>query len=151
MADLSGLVLTVLGVSFDLASTLYSYAKDVREAKNAIQQLSNELYALIGVLEHLNRQQEQLTLSESNLDEPEALMQPYDENTLTSILSECLDFLHGLQKSLEIPAGRLRSSLHKLKWPLKDSDMKEHLQRLERVKTYFILALVTDDLSEHFP
>ncbi|MCJ1383613.1 hypothetical protein MMC17_006727 [Xylographa soralifera] len=147
MADLSGLVLTVLGVSFDLASTLYSYAKDVKEAKNAIQQLSNELYALIGVLEHLKRQQEQPSLSESKLDQSEALIQSYDESTLTSILSECLDFLHGLQKSLKIPTGRLRSALHKLKWPLKDSDMKGHLRRLERVKTYFILALVTDDFG----
>ena len=148
MADVSGLVLTVLGVSFELASTLYSYAKDVKEAKNAIQQLSNELYALIGVLEHLKRQQEQIFESESKSDRPESVRQSYDESSLTSILNECLDFLHDLQESLKIPKGTLRSALHKLKWPLKDSDMKAHLQRLERVKTYFILALVTDDLLE---
>ncbi|MCJ1286866.1 hypothetical protein MMC26_006212 [Xylographa opegraphella] len=147
MADISGLVLTVLGVSFELASTLYSYAREVKEAKNAIQQLSNELYALIGVLEHLKRQQEQLSLSGSKSEAREALMQSYDESTLSSILIECLDFLHELQKSLKMPTGRLRSTLHKLKWPLKDADTKEHLQRLERVKTYFILALVADDLS----
>ncbi|MCJ1405083.1 hypothetical protein MMC11_008309 [Xylographa trunciseda] len=147
MADLSGLVLTVLGVSFDLASTLYSYAKDVKEAKNAIQQLSNELYALIGVLEHLKRQQEQLSLSENESDRPEALVHSSNEATLTTILSECLDFLYQLQKSLKIPTGRLQSAFHKLKWPLKDSETKGHLQRLERVKTYFVLALVTDDLG----
>ncbi|MCJ1393371.1 hypothetical protein MMC18_006244 [Xylographa bjoerkii] len=146
MADLSGLILTVLGVSFDLASTLYSYAKDVKEAKSAIQQLSNELYALIGILEHLKRQQEQLSLSETESDQPEVLVQSSNENTITAILSQSLDFLHGLQKCLKIPAGRLRSALHKLKWPLKDSETKAHLQRLERIKTYFILALVTDDL-----
>ncbi|MCJ1437034.1 hypothetical protein MMC27_006419 [Xylographa pallens] len=147
MADFSGLILTVLGVSFDLASTLYSYAKDVKGAKNAIQQLSNELYALIGVLEHLKRQQEQISQSENKPDRPKALVRPSDEGNLTAILSECLDFLNELQENLKIPASRLQSTLHKLKWPLKDSEMKGHLRRLERAKTYFILALVTDDVG----
>lgn len=41
MADVSSLILTVLGLSFNLASIFFSYAKDVR---------SDGLYALIGVL-----------------------------------------------------------------------------------------------------
>ena len=148
MADLSGLILTVLGVSFDLASTIYSYTKDVKGAKNAIHQLSNELYALIGVLEHLKRKQEQLFLSETGANRPGPFVPSSSEINLTGILHESLDFLHGLQKSLIIPAGRVKGALHKLMWPLKDSETKGHLQRLERIKTYFVLTVVTDDLLE---
>lgn len=50
MADLSGIILTVLGVSFEVTSTIYTYAKDVKNASKDIQQLSNEIFALIGVL-----------------------------------------------------------------------------------------------------
>ena len=53
MADLSGLIFTVLGVSFEITSIMYSYAKDVKHASKDMQQLANEIFALIGVLREL--------------------------------------------------------------------------------------------------
>lgn len=39
MADVSGLILTVLGLSFNLASIFFSYAKDVRSARGMFSKL----------------------------------------------------------------------------------------------------------------
>ena len=53
MADLSSLIFTVLGVSFEVTSIIYTYAKDVKRASKDMQQLSNEIFALVGVLGEL--------------------------------------------------------------------------------------------------
>lgn len=42
MAEVSGLVLTVLSLPFNLASTLYSYARDFKGVRGYIQQLTIE-------------------------------------------------------------------------------------------------------------
>jgi len=64
--DFSGLVLTALSLSFTLASKLYSYGQNVKGARRDIQTLSNELFGLIGVLEHLKLLQEQSHADEAD-------------------------------------------------------------------------------------
>lgn len=158
--DLSGLVLTALAVSFELASELYSYGKHVKGARRDIQSLSNELFGLVGVLEHLKLQQDQGHLDDLESTGPpeySEVQEGWDTNQLKddvsaqdaqntnvrSILRQTLEFLEELQKALIEPKGRFQSAVHLLKWPLKEGEMKKHLKRLERVKTYFVLSLVT--------
>ena len=141
MADLSGLILTVLGLSFDIASTLYSYSKDVKGASKEIQQLSNELFALIGVIEHVKRQRER-----SLPDQPAKQLMADDNGSLSRVLNETVDFLHELQDSLATPKSRFQAMAQKLKWPLQEKDTKNHLLRLERVKSYFVLSQVTEEM-----
>ncbi len=141
MADVSGLILTVIGVSFTVASTIYSFAQDVKAASDNIRGLSSELYALIGVLEHMKMQRQQAAPSE-----PEASPESYGSSSVKHVLEETLVFLQELKRSLDLPQGRLKIAVHKVKWPLKDSDTRSHLQRLERVKTYFILSQVTEEM-----
>ena len=141
MADVSGLILTILGLSYQLASTIYSYSQDVKAASNNIQRLSNELFALIGVLEHVKLQRQQ-TIPAS----PTSKGEYNNSESLKRVLEETLEFLQELQASLEPRQGRLKVTLQRLGWPLKEKDTDSHLQRLERVKTYFILSQVTEEM-----
>ena len=140
MADLSGLILTVLGLSFDIASTLYSYSKDVKGASKEIQQLSNELFALIGVIEHVKMQRER------SPDEQAKQLMARDTESISRVLNETIEFLQQLQDSLATPKSRFQAMAQKLKWPLQEKDTKSHLLRLERVKSYFVLSQVTEEM-----
>jgi len=55
--DLSSLVVSALSISLKLTSELYTHFKNVKGARRDIQSLSNELFGLLGVLEHLRLQQ----------------------------------------------------------------------------------------------
>jgi len=141
MADVSGLILTVIGLSFTVASTIYGFAQDVKAASDSIRGLSSELYALIGVLEHVRLQRQQAAPAE-----PRASPESQGPSSVKQVLEETLVFLQELKRSLDLPQGRLKVAVHKVKWPLKDNETKSHLQRLERVKTYFILSQVTEEM-----
>ena len=144
MADVSGLILTVLGLSFNVASMLYTYAKDVRDARGDIQRLSNELFALTGVLQHMKIQQERAP----GLDVVDlSLIEESNGSIVREVLQECIEFLQDIHQKLAIPKNRLQAKIQKMRWPFQDNEMRQHLARLERVKTYFMLALMSDDLS----
>lgn len=145
MADVSGLVLTVLGVSFQVASAIYSYSSDVKDAKGDIQQLSNEIFALIGVLERLKVNQDQISTGKST-DHSKAFSQESNQDSLRHVLQQSLEFLQDLHKRLESPKTRFQAKIQKLRWPFEQKETARHLQRLERVKTYLILSLMTDEM-----
>lgn len=147
MADVSGLALTVLGIAFEVASTIYNYAKAVHGARHEIQQLSNELFALIGVLERMKRQQDEISSGKLDLH-PKAFAQEDNQAGLRTVMQESLEFLQDLKDSLATPKSRFHARLQKLEWPLKESEVKQHVQRLERVKTYMILSLMTDEVLD---
>lgn len=142
MADISGLISTVIGLSFNVASTIYNFAQGVKAASDSVRGLSSELFALIGVLEHMRLQRQQATPSE-----PEASPESHGPSSAKQVLEETLVFLQELKKSLDPPQGRVKAAVQKLKWPLKETETKSHLERLERVKTYFILSQVTEEMS----
>jgi hypothetical protein len=164
--DVSGLVFTGLGICFEIASTLYSYGIQVKGARRDIQNLSNELFGLIGALEHLKTQQEDQVNYEANPlrpppyseigegdqksddnDQQCSVKKSHQANTAL-VLKQTVEFLQELQESLKRPKTRLGAVVQRLKWPLRESEVQDHLNRLERVKTYFVLSLVTDDLEE---
>ncbi|KAL8830489.1 MAG: hypothetical protein Q9191_001393 [Dirinaria sp. TL-2023a] len=115
MADLSGIILTVLGVSFEATSTIYTYAKDAKHASKDIQQLSNEIFALIGE-QTLSRDTD--ALSEQVLDERHL-----------KVLKETLDSLNELLSRLTEPKSKLQKHIQRLKWPLKDTETAKYLQK----------------------
>lgn len=145
MADVSGLVLTVLGVSFQVASAIYSYSSDVKDAKGDIQQLSNEIFALIGVLERLKVNQDHISTGKST-DHSKAFSQESNQDSIRHVLQQSLEFLQDLHKRLESPKTQFKAKIQKLKWPFEQKETARHLQRLERVKTYLILSLMTDEM-----
>lgn len=148
MTDISGLILTCLGLTFEVASTIYNYAKDVRDAKNEIQQFSNELFALIGVLERMKtqqEQQEQLSLG-TPADKSKAFARKENMPILQQVLQQSIEFLQELHNHLAAPKTHFQVRIQRLKWPFKEGETKRHLDRLERVKSYLILSLMTDEM-----
>lgn len=164
--DASGLVLTSLGHCFKATSTLYSCGKQVKGARHAIRDLSNEVFGLIGALQHLRIQLESRSklqadplqpppYSQAEADDQEA--SDYQQHGSTkdsyqmidaSVLSQTVEFLQELQKSLEVPKGRWGATAQLLKWPLRESEVQKHLNRLGRVKTYFVLSLNTGEVGQ---
>lgn len=142
MADLSGLILTALGLSYELTSSLYTYARNVKSAKDDIHKLSTELFALIGALEHINRQNKQ----SSSSDHSNEVVQLPHRKMFQNVLDDCIGFLKELHNALIIPKGQLQARRYKMLWPFKESQTRQHLERLERVKTYMVLSLVTDEM-----
>ena len=148
MADISGLILTCLGLSFEVASTIYNYAKDVHNAKQEIQQFSNELFALIGVLERIKvqqEQQEQICFGRP-ADSSKAFAREENQPIFRQVLQQSIEFLQELHERLVAPKSRLQVRVQKLKWPFKEGETKRHLERLERVKSYLVLSLMTDEM-----
>ena len=141
MADLSGLILTVLGLSFNVASTLYTYSQNVKAASDGIPRLSTELFALIGILEHVKLQRQRAVPASSAQS-----LGVGSTESLRKVLEDTLGFLPKLKAALDPPQGRFKSAVQKLKWPLKEKETSSYLQQLERVKTYLILSQVTDDM-----
>lgn len=151
MADISGLILTCLGLSFEVASAIYNYARDVKDAKQDIQNFSNELFALIGVLERMKMQQErQEQPSFGRLEySSKAFARKENQPIFRQVLQQSIEFLQELHKILVAPKSRFQSRVQKLKWPFKEGETKRHLKRLERVKSYLILSLMTDEMFAH--
>ncbi|KAI5777727.1 hypothetical protein EDC01DRAFT_385661 [Geopyxis carbonaria] len=63
------------------------------------------------------------------------------------VLSETVDFLQDLERQLEPPRSRGQRVRQMLKWPFKEAETQKHLQRLERVKSFFVLSVMTNDAN----
>ncbi|GAD91601.1 hypothetical protein PVAR5_0174 [Paecilomyces variotii No. 5] len=126
-----------------LISNIISYAKAVRDARSDTQRLIEELFAVKGILEHLSAQVEPQDLRASPLNpEPLALFNP---ELLESTLSTTHEFIQSLLSDLEEPVSRLKRLKAKLEWPLTKERVNTHLVRLERVKSWLILVLTSDN------
>jgi hypothetical protein len=60
-------------------------------------------------------------------------------------LEDTIELFKELQEALAKPKGRDKISILFLTWPLIKGEMKKHLIRLERVKSYFMLSLFTEE------
>jgi len=138
--DCATQAITILDFAFRISSQIYTYTKDVKEARRDIDALSNELFALIGVIERLRHSDGH---GDANIN---TLPRLHSQPGFLRVMNETLDFLQNLHATLETPRGRLDKALQKMKWPLKGEETKRHLERLERVKTYFLLSIMTNDL-----
>ena len=164
-----GDVISALDVGYEIAAKLYEYGKQVKGARRDIQALSGELFSLLGILEQVKRQQGQALLGddETLVNETEAIGSPDASSkdftnppadheavvesqrpSTQSVLNQTLGFLRDLLHTLVPKKGRFASKMQLLKWPFKEDDIKNHLNRLERVKTYFLLSLVTDEADQ---
>ena len=128
----------------------FQYGKGVYEAKKEINRLCSELLGLKAALEHiqlnlgLNRsvqlgasEDAQRILSSSNFSTPE----------FHEMLCSTQRILKELLARLDVkPTSRLAASMQKLCWPLVKDDVKVYIDRLERSKSWFILATTSDNV-----
>lgn len=130
----------VVEVSNVLAS-LIQYAKDVKGASSEVRKLSEELFALKGILDHL------ATQTENQNEEKNSETTVFDRDAMSRVLYTTNEFLHTLLAELGTPETKFKHLKRNLKWPFTQKQLNEHLIRLERVKSWLILVLIADQNS----
>lgn len=132
-------------------SQIYSLAKTVKDSKTEIKHLCDELYALKGVLEHVQMQFTAPEESSSSKqlesvalgDVPDVLKSPKFGEMLESTQTFIADLLRGLPETKGI-----KSALKRFAWPWTKDQIKEHIARLERVKSWFMFAMLDDTVGQ---
>lgn len=128
MADPVSVVGLVLEVG-RAAQTVLSYALEAKDASRDINSLLTELLAVKGLLDQLQSDRQQ---KGANFESPE----------FAELLQSGVQVIRNLERDFEPPASKIRGVLRQLKWPLKKEDVRKHIERLERLKTYCLLVLV---------
>jgi hypothetical protein len=139
--------ISIIGMIAEVGSiiqTTITYAKAVRDARSDTQKLSEELFALKGILEHLSVHIEPED-SEKLPSYSEAIA--FDPELLRSTLKTTDEFLKSLLHDLEEPASKFKQLKKKLEWPFTQDQFNAHLTRLERVKSWLILVLTSDSAA----
>ncbi|KAJ5788495.1 hypothetical protein N7457_003485 [Penicillium paradoxum] len=135
--SITGLVIEVSHV----LSSLIRYAKTVQTAKSEVRKLSEELFALKGILEHLAVQ------TDAIFEWEHSETSPFDREVLARVLHTTNEFLQSLLTDLETSETKFKRLKQTLKWPFTQKEANEHLIRLERVKSWLILVLLADHNS----
>lgn len=136
--SISSLVLQVAVV----AGRVYDYGKQIKQAANDIRDLYAELLALKGILEQMEKEnddainagQQEIPRLFSSQPVHEALSKGHN------LLKNLLDDLDGRQVQRSSLLGNLRN----LGWPRTRTQFQEKVQQLERLKSYFILVMMRD-------
>lgn len=129
--------LSLAGVVLQLGSILkelYEYGKRVKGAQSHILSLCSELAALKSILTDLQTQHESGT---PGLREPE----------FSKMLSMATTLLDGLSYRLGPKISVRQRAMQSLKFPLEGDALKETLSRLERIKSWFLLILMSDEYA----
>ena len=127
--------------------TLHDYATLVKEAQNEICHLSKELFALKGVLEYIDSRKQILACTIDAGAKIDKTQNIFSSDEFQGILSSTILHLQHLLTTLQQPKGRLKKAKSKLTWPLRKAEFEEQITNLERVKSWFILTMMTDNLS----
>ncbi|KAJ5374002.1 NACHT nucleoside triphosphatase [Penicillium concentricum] len=135
--SITGLVIEVSHV----LSSLIRYAKSVQSAKSEVRKLTEELFALKGILEHLAAQIDDIPKWQ------ESETSPFDGDVMARVLLTTNEFLQSLLIDLEVSETKFKRLKQALKWPFTQAEVSEHLIRLERVKSWLILVLTADHNS----
>lgn len=129
-----------------LVTAIYQVGQGVREAKREMNQLCSELLALKAALEHV-----QLNLGQQNdtgvgSEDPQSILSSSNLNTpdFKNMLASTNAILQDLLARLQPNSSRFKSSLQRISWVLMKEDIKRDTQRLERSKTWFILATTSE-------
>ena len=133
---------------------VYQFGKGVHEAKKEISQLCSELLGLKAALDHI-----QLNLNlnlnlnynvEQGISE-DARRVLSSSNFLTPEFHEMVMSTEAVLKELLArldvkPTNRFAVSIQRLRWPLVKDDVKVYVDKLERSKSWFILATTSDNV-----
>ena len=131
----------------EIVWTLHDYANLVKEAQDEICRLSKELFALKGVLEYIDSRRQVLASTNGADAGTNNTKDIFSSDEFQGVLSSTILHLQCLLTTLQQPKGRLKRAISKLTWPLTKADFEDHIANLERVKSWFILTMMTDSLS----
>jgi hypothetical protein len=140
MADpvsITGLVIAIGSV----VQALLNYSLAAKEARKDIQSLTVELFALKGILDHIENQRQVETTDSASL-----VPGKFASGEFSQMLRSASEILKSLQDSLKPSQPNSATSIQPLKWPFKKEDVQKHIARLEKVKSWLVLIMTTDNL-----
>lgn len=138
--SITGLIIEVSNV----LSCVINYAKAVQGAKSDMRKLTEELFALKGILEHISTGIGDNTPISEKDSESEQYPGVFDRDVMSRVLFTANEFLQSLLQELEEPATKFKKLKQKLEWPFTQDQVNAHLIRLERVKSWLILVITAD-------
>ena len=149
MADPVSLTVSIVAITQAL-SQIYTLGKAIKDAKADIKALCEELLALKGVLEMIQMQITAARNEDSSLGSdkklsdnlPKAFCSQEFQHVHDTTRTFVNEILRGLSK-----AGKFKSAVQRVTWPFTKGKMKEHIARLERVKSWFMFAMLNDNLG----
>ena len=131
-ASVAGLVSLTLEVS----STVGSYCKAVGDAPRSAQEINQELFLLLSILEQLD----------AFLRDQPAKSTSFDKTSvLATALTSCRDSIDAIFSKLPTPKqnGRLHA-LDKFKWPFGEKEIQKRLEALRRCTATFQFSLTVE-------
>ena len=117
-----------------LMRQLYDYGKSVKGAQKQIIVLCSELAALKSILADLQSQNDSGTISLAQQDHADMLSMAH------ALMSD-------LSKRLRVKSSSFQRALQSLKFPLDEDTRRDALAKLERLKSWFMLALMSEEQS----
>ena len=128
---------------------VYQFGGGIREAKKEINQLCSELFALKAALEHIQLSLDTNRIAQLDItgDAHSLLTSPnLVTSEFTDVLSSTDTILKDLLARLDLKPSRFKWSLQRLTWPIIKDDVKGYIDRLERSKSWLILATTSDNM-----
>ncbi|KAJ7574967.1 ankyrin repeat-containing domain protein [Mycena floridula] len=132
-----GFVASIMAL-IEAANTLFEYVKDVKDGPSDRAELQRSLASLPSLLAGLKAQFENTAPGDSWSTETCKLAAkdgPFDQ--LSAIFKQ-------IETKLQIPATRTAKIIKTLKWTLDKADIADLLLKVERVKTFIMLAIQND-------
>lgn len=108
----------------------FNYIQGVRHATSDRIELKSELESLTGILTAVH--------SHASANPDSTILRTFDPT-----LRECLSDITKLHAKL-MPKGLLRRGMSRLRWPLKDKEISQHMDKIERLKSSISLAMDLD-------
>lgn len=137
-------VIGVIGVVAQITQAIFVYGDAVSGCKAEVAQLRCELFGMHAALTQMEQDLELITKDSSthivaspNLYSPEC----------QEMLNETRLVLEKLADTLKVGASRSENITKMLLWPLKRPHVQALATHLERLKTFFILAVTRDGLQ----
>lgn len=118
-------------------SSLYEYSSAVKDSKDDIRRLTQEVFALKGALEHISTNT-RLYLSGKRSDDSERSVQ---NERMLKVASETMQ---NIQKRLGEPRNKVEKTKQALKWPFTKKEIEKYIAAVERCKTWFIMVSMND-------
>ncbi|KAH7160235.1 ankyrin repeat protein [Dactylonectria estremocensis] len=116
----------------EVVKLLYNYINGVKDAKDDIRKLTQELFALKGALEHFHLHG-QMGLEKSTQPQLHSMLQMTQES------------LNSIQTRLDTPrSSTFGKIVTGLSWPFKSREIQKHLGTIERAKTWFVMVILKD-------
>ncbi|KAF8249154.1 hypothetical protein K440DRAFT_660414 [Wilcoxina mikolae CBS 423.85] len=137
-------VIAVVDLAAKVGGVVYQYAKSAKDCPKTITKLHQELSAVQETVDGLRKIADRLDASAKEGGEPQPLL-----SKLSTALEECEGTLNSLMKELKGHfSNKLREKVgRRLKWPIKEAEVIEFIDRLGRYQQIFQQALQVDIAS----